>query len=119
MEDFYDYLQRIMQNDGVAIPSRNCDLTLDIMPTVDGQTQWSYYYACHETRCLFWLDPFNATILISELFGVKSPAHVSALYMFILGLPSVFESVPINSITRASIRGTLLVRWLLCRLDSK
>ena len=90
MEDFYDHLQRIMQNDRVAIPSRNCDLTLDITPTVDGKIQWSYYYACHETRCLFWLDPFDATILISELFGVKSPAHVSASYMFILVLPSVF-----------------------------
>jgi hypothetical protein len=82
VDDFYHYLQRILQHDGVAISSKNCDLTLDIMPTENGQTQWSYYYACHETRCLFWLDPYNATHLISELFGVKSPAHVSASHIY-------------------------------------
>ncbi|KAI0253086.1 hypothetical protein BJV78DRAFT_1196557 [Lactifluus subvellereus] len=42
----------------------------------DGQIQWSYYYACHETRCLFWLDKYDATHIISEVLGVKSPAHV-------------------------------------------
>ncbi len=79
MEDFYHYLQRILDHDGVVIPSKNYDLTLDIvMPSEDGLIQWSYYYACHETRCLFWLDTYDATRMISELFGVKLPAHVSA-----------------------------------------
>ncbi|KAF8257703.1 hypothetical protein EI94DRAFT_1817117 [Lactarius quietus] len=76
MEYFYDYLQRILQHDGVDIPSTNYDLALDIMPTENEKIQWSYYYACHETRCLFWLDPYDATHMLSELFGVKSPAHV-------------------------------------------
>ena len=78
MEDFYHYLQMILQYDGIDIPSKNYDLTLDITPTEDGLIQWSYYYACHETRCLFWLDTYDATYLISELSGVKSPAHISA-----------------------------------------
>ncbi len=78
MEEFYLYLQRILDHDGVVIPSRNYDLALDIMPAEDGGIQWSYYYACHETRCLFWLDTYDAAYMISELFGVKSPAHVSA-----------------------------------------
>jgi hypothetical protein len=82
MEDFYLYLHGILQHDGVAIPSEDYDLTLDIMPTENGETQWSYYYACHETRCLFWLDPYDATQLVSELSGAKSPAHVSALHVF-------------------------------------
>ncbi len=57
MEDFYIHLQKILQYDNVAIPSKNYDLTLDIMP--DGHiVTWSYYYACHETRCLFWLDTY-------------------------------------------------------------
>ncbi|KAH8987898.1 hypothetical protein EDB92DRAFT_1801018 [Lactarius akahatsu] len=76
MEGFYHYLQRILDHEEVAIPSRNYDLTLDIMPSEDGQTKWSYYFACHETRCLFWLDPYDANYMISELFGVKSLAHV-------------------------------------------
>ena len=77
MEDFYLYLQKIVRHDRVDIPSTNYDLALDIMPSDDGGIQWSYYYACHETRCLFWLDTYDATHMISELFGVKSAAHVS------------------------------------------
>ncbi|KAI0301654.1 hypothetical protein B0F90DRAFT_1936389 [Multifurca ochricompacta] len=76
MEDFHDYLQKIIRVERLTIPSKNWDLVLDIMPTEDGEIQWSYYYACHETRCLFWLEPYDATYMVSELFGVKSPAHV-------------------------------------------
>ncbi|KAH9074274.1 hypothetical protein EDB83DRAFT_1950268 [Lactarius deliciosus] len=76
MEDFYHYLQRILDRDGVAIPSNNYDLALDIVRLEDGRTSWSYYYACHETRCLFWLDPYDATYMTLEVFGLKSPAHI-------------------------------------------
>ena len=78
MEDFYHYIQRILDHDEVVMPSKEYDLALDIMPMEDGRVRWSYYYACHETRCLFWLDTYDATHMISELAGVKSPAHVSA-----------------------------------------
>ena len=80
MEDFYLYLQNTVRHDGVDIPSANYDLALDISPE-DGRIVWSYYYACHETRCLFWLDTYDATHMISESFGVNSPAHVSASYI--------------------------------------
>jgi hypothetical protein len=79
MEDFYHCLQKILRHDEVDIPSTNYDLTLDIMPSEDGRIQWSYYYACHETRCLFWLDTYDANQMISELFGVRSPALISLL----------------------------------------
>ncbi|KAI9458584.1 hypothetical protein BJY52DRAFT_412493 [Lactarius psammicola] len=96
MEDFYHYLQKIQDHEGIVIPSKNYDLALDIMPSEDGRIQWSYYYACHETRCLFWLDTYDATHMISELFGVKSPAHVrhrlEALYWTHWSLfPEVFD----------------------------
>ncbi|KAI0253078.1 hypothetical protein BJV78DRAFT_1351939 [Lactifluus subvellereus] len=76
MEVFYDYLQNILRRDQLIIQSNNYDLVLDIMHLQDGQIQWSYYYACHETRCLFWPDKYDATHIISEVSGVKSPAHV-------------------------------------------
>ncbi|KAF8496527.1 hypothetical protein F5888DRAFT_394389 [Russula emetica] len=76
IEGFYDYLQRLLQNDELSIPSKNYDLVLDIMVTDDDRISWSYYYACHEARCLFWLEIYDASYMISELFGVKSPAHV-------------------------------------------
>ena len=77
MEEFYLYLEKIVRHERLHIPSTNYDLVLDIMPSGDGRIHWSYYYACHETRCLFWLDPYDATHMISEVFGVKSAAHVS------------------------------------------
>ncbi|KAI0296395.1 hypothetical protein BC826DRAFT_232371 [Russula brevipes] len=76
MEDFYDYLQRLLRADDLSFPSKNYDLVLDIMPTEEGQVQWSYYYACHETRCLFWAETYDASYTTSEIYGVKSPAHV-------------------------------------------
>jgi hypothetical protein len=87
MEDFYTYLQQLIVADKLIIPSKNYDLVLDILVTDDERISWSYYYACHESRCLFWLEAYDASYMISELFGVKSPAHVSALELFDLDLP--------------------------------
>jgi len=76
MEGLYLHLQKIVQVDDLTIPSKNYDLVLDIMPNDDNKIQWSYYYACHETRCLFWLERYDATHITSELDGVESPAHL-------------------------------------------
>ena len=77
MEEFYSYLENTVRVESLVIPSRNYDLVLDVTPNEDKKIQWSYYYACHDTRCLFWLDLYDATYITSEL-GVKSPAHLSA-----------------------------------------
>ena len=106
IEDFYDYLQHLIQNDQLSIPSEKYDLVLDISATEDEQISWSYYYACHEERCLFWLETYDASYTLSELFGVKSPAHVSALH---LSRSSEFPAVSINVVCRASSGGPLLV----------
>ena len=79
MEIFYAYLQQLLRTDQLTIPSKDWDLVLDIMATEDRRTSWSYYYACHESRCLFWLETYDASYMLSELYGVKAPAHVSAL----------------------------------------
>jgi hypothetical protein len=80
IEDFYLYLQKVLRADRLTIPSSNYDLVLDIVPVGD-KIQWGYYYACHEKRCLFWLETYDATYTLSEAYGVKSPAHLSALHM--------------------------------------
>jgi hypothetical protein len=105
IEDFYNFLQRFIQNDQISIPSKNYDLVLDIMVTEDEQISWSYYYACHDKRCLFWLESYDASYMISELFGVKSPAHVSALHLS----RSEFPAVSTNVVCRASFGVPLLV----------
>jgi hypothetical protein len=87
VENFYTYLEQLIISDHLTIPSKNYDLVLDIMVTDDERISWSYYYACHESRCLFWLETYDASYMISELFGVKSPAHVSASELSHLSLP--------------------------------
>ena len=77
MEEFYCYLQKIIRHDELIIPSNNYDLVLDIMRAEDERVQWSYYYACHETRCLFWVDVCDANHMMAEVFWVTSPAHAS------------------------------------------
>jgi hypothetical protein len=77
VEAFYYTLQNILRDDQLTLPSKNYDLVLDIMPTKEQTIQWSYYYACHDNRCLFWLEPYDANYMISELYGVDCPAHVS------------------------------------------
>ncbi|KAI9509029.1 hypothetical protein F5148DRAFT_1375430 [Russula earlei] len=97
MEDFYHYLQQILRVDQLSIPSEDYDLVLDVMATEDQRISWSYYYACHETRCLFWLETYDASYMISELYGVKSPAHVrhrlESLYWTHWSLyPAIFDN---------------------------
>ena len=76
MEQFYSYLEKIIRVEKLTMPSKNYDLVIDIMLTEDERILWSYYFACHKTRCLFWLDAYDAS---SEVYGVMSPAHISAL----------------------------------------
>ena len=74
IEVCYRRLQKILPVKGP--PSKNYDLVLD-MHEEGGQMQWFYYYACHKTRCLFWLEPYDAKAMISEVLWIASPAHVS------------------------------------------
>ncbi|KAI0250650.1 hypothetical protein BJV78DRAFT_544493 [Lactifluus subvellereus] len=102
IEEFYHYLQKILHADQLTIPSNNYDLVLDIMPTEDERIQWSYYYACHDNRCLFWLETYDASYMLSELNGVSSPAHVKHRLEYSYWnhwslFPVVFEDVMTSS----------------------
>ncbi|KAN0108996.1 hypothetical protein V8E52_009779 [Russula decolorans] len=83
MEMFYLHLDKTIRFENLTVPSKkNYDLVLDIMPTETEKSQWSYYFACHKTRCLFWLDTYDAS---SEIYGVESPAHITSFGGSILG----------------------------------
>ena len=78
MEDFYSFLREYQLIDRLTIPSEHYDMVLDITRNEDNSIYWSYYYACHDTRCLFWLDRYDPTYISFERDGVESPAHLSA-----------------------------------------
>jgi hypothetical protein len=106
MENFHTYLREASHADRITIPSKDYDLVLNITVTEEQRISWSYYYACHESRCLFWLKTYDASYIVSELFGVSSPAHVSAL-QFLHWIYYCF----IHVVRRTSTRGLLLASW--------
>jgi hypothetical protein len=110
IEDFYNCLQRVIHIDQLSIPSNDYDLVLDVMVTDDKRISWSYYYACHEARCLFWLETFD--MIFTRTLGIKSPAHISALHLSHLK----FSAFSTNVMYRASFGGTLLVGYHLVLL---
>ena len=101
IEIAYRYLQNNLPAEGA--PSKNHDLVLNMLE--GGKTQWFYYYACHKTRCLFWLETYDAKDMIFEVYWVASAAHISASPV----LSSIHGLFLLNSFLRASIRGSLLV----------
>ena len=78
IEHFHSHLEEIERVEHLTIPSKNYDIVLDITLNKDNKMQWCYYYACHDTRCLFWLHEYDPAYITSELDGVESPAHFSA-----------------------------------------
>jgi hypothetical protein len=111
MEEFYLYLEKIIRVKKLTIPSKkkNYDLVLDIMPTENQTIQWSYYFACHKARCLFWLDKYDAS---STLYGVESPAHASASLSFTI-LP-LYPLIDVQGIIWRIYIGTL---WSFCEAE--
>ncbi|KAF8496545.1 hypothetical protein F5888DRAFT_1907347 [Russula emetica] len=106
MERFYLYLEKIIRVEKLTIPSKknNYDLVLDIMRSENQTIQWSYYFACHKARCLFWLDKYDST---SGMHGVESPAHIS-------GSPSSTNPpLSINSCAEHHLEGLYWNHWSL------
>ena len=43
----------------------------------EGQAWCGYYYVCHTTRILFWLENFNIDEHLEEVRGELHPTHIS------------------------------------------
>ncbi|KZV67867.1 hypothetical protein PENSPDRAFT_38700 [Peniophora sp. CONT] len=77
VEELVEHLEQIKTQTGVLLPS---DYELVVQITFDeweGEESvlWQYYYVHHETRSLFWLQPFHAGDYLGEISGPVSPAH--------------------------------------------
>jgi hypothetical protein len=65
-----------------SLTSGSYDLVLDRVETKDGKTKedkiiWQYYFVDHKTRTLFWLDYYDMTDLLCEVYGACQPGHIS------------------------------------------
>ena len=66
-----------LQFSTIPFPTANYDLVLDIIEREGGTTHRQYYFVDHDTRTMFWLDPYDMGDLLSDIHGVKEPGHIS------------------------------------------
>lgn len=52
----------------------NVDLVLELMDDVETMTA-GYYFVHHKNMCLFWLQEFDATVILRECSGVTELSH--------------------------------------------
>ena len=82
---FASYLER---NRLLPLPTNNYDLVLDIINTQEDEVTWGYYYVDHDTKTLFWQEPYECgDNLLGGVHGVEEASHVSAYF-------SVCRSIP-------------------------
>ena len=68
------------RDENITLPD-DIELALEIVPQ-DGGPICGYYFVDHGSRCLFWLDEFDAGDICSEIKAVISFSHLrmSGLY---------------------------------------
>jgi hypothetical protein len=73
------YIQRfesyIMTQD-IRLPAGGVDLVLDLRLKGNDDYDCGYYFANHETRCLFWLDTHDVSEILEEVKVHYSLSHV-------------------------------------------
>jgi hypothetical protein len=82
------------------------ELTLERVE-VDGEEKWGYYFADHDRRVIFWLEPHTSRDLLDNVRGVKRKSHVSEFIP-----PNVHPSFSHCVTPRVCTRITVLVRMV-------
>lgn len=80
IQAFAIYLERTRT---IPLPN-NYDLVLDVIIEKEPEEIiWAYYYVDHESKTLFWQEPYDCgESLLSEVRGVKEASQVSAYFQF-------------------------------------
>ena len=59
------------------LPADDWELALELgKDSETGKPICSYYFACHSTRCLFWLHQFDLLDVLFDLRGVTEWTHI-------------------------------------------
>ena len=87
IETFADYLdccREVLMQNGRQFPE-NYELVLDLGPSTSPEDEraltWRYYFVDHATKSVFWLRSVEMDDYLSEVKGMRSPAHVRALIL--------------------------------------
>ncbi|KAI0315001.1 hypothetical protein OF83DRAFT_392027 [Amylostereum chailletii] len=81
VEVFAQYLEDFLHSMDMSPPSDDCELVLEVsFSKEEGDSiVWSYYYVDHRTKTLFWLRPFVADHIMTEILGFSSPDHFNMM----------------------------------------
>lgn len=60
----WDYVE----DRNISIPE-DSELVLELTPSSDARSAWSYYFVHHGTRSLFWVHEYDITHATVELLG--------------------------------------------------
>jgi hypothetical protein len=78
VQSFALYLDR---NCTSRLHTNNYDLVLDVIIMEEDEIIWAYYYVDHNSKTLFWQDPYECgDDLLSDVRGVREASHVSAYF---------------------------------------
>ena len=59
------------------LPTNDWELALELgKDSKTGELFCWYYFACHSTRCLFWLHQFDLLDVLFDLRGVTELTHI-------------------------------------------
>ncbi|KAN0140935.1 hypothetical protein V8E53_001379 [Lactarius tabidus] len=74
IQAFAIYLERTRTS---RLPTNNYDLVLDVIIMEEDEIIWAYYYVDHNSKTLFWQDPYECgDDLLSDVRGVREASHV-------------------------------------------
>ena len=71
-------LENIARDENIILPP-GLELVLEIIPTED-ELICGYYFVEHSSRCLFWLEEFDAEKICEDIKVVVSQSHLRMLY---------------------------------------
>jgi hypothetical protein len=70
-------LENKARDEGITLPP-DIELVLEIVPQAKGPI-CGYYFVEHKSRCLFWLEEFDAEGICEEIKAVVSLSHLGEI----------------------------------------
>lgn len=76
-EEFYAHIEATQKEHREEFPA-DAECMIHIDWDEDGMERECYYYmANHDSRVLFWLNPFEAGTMLDDVDTVTEPSHIS------------------------------------------
>lgn len=75
IEEFATKLLAAAEESGHTIPEGS-DLVLELESDHEGGCHWTYYFACHTARTLFWVHEYDIAEVLVDVLGEVSLCHL-------------------------------------------